>query len=880
MRDTATLWPARIARRLRALVGRASLEQTMDAEMRYHIECETAERIRRGMTPDEARRSALLDFGGIERHKEDGRDARGFRPWDDVARDASYALRVLRKNPGFTAAVVLTFALGIGCSCAIFSLVHGILVRPLPYARPNELVALWERNVSRGNDRNVVSEQNFAAWRARSRSFSAMAAMTPIPLTLDGTPVERVAGAQVSPSYFRLLGAHPALGRDFTDADEANGGTDVVILGDALWRSRFSADPKIVGRAISMDGRSYTVIGVMPPSFEPPSFGWMTEHPLWLPFGANDGKHAWGRFLHVIARRRSNVSLEQARADLVGISEQLSREIEADKGWSTSVVPLAEQIVGDVRKPLVVVFAAVLLLLAMSVVNVANLMVTFTRRRQHELAVRRAIGATWSRLLRQQLVLSGTLGVFGTIVGLAVAVAATRLLVVLMPPDVPRLDGVHVDGSALAFASVIACVSTLLFGSIAAIRGFGRGADALDLTAVTRATPRLAGAKLVAAEMAIGLALSVSAALMIRSLINLRAVDLGFQTESTVAARVSLPSSKYESVEQRRAFFDALLARVRAMPGVASASIATTRPFACCAPATVVSDAFQPGTSVSAAPTSDIRYVDDAYFSTLRIAVVAGSVFAPAESPVGPPRAVVSRSLARALWGGEIAVGRRISIKLFGNTVAEVIGVVDDVHLADARTPPRPAVFLSTDRFPSSERDVIVRGGGDASALLGALRQSLASVDATIPLYRATSLDRAVAITMAQDRVTTALLAAFAVLALLLAAVGVYGVLSGDVTRRRKEIGIRLALGANAASVTGMVLRRALTPAVVGVGIGIALALVLARSMSALVFGIGAYDTVTFLAVTAGLLIVAMSASIIPAFRATRVSPLEAIRTD
>ena len=880
MRDGATSWPYRIARRVRAFVRRESLEAAMDAEMRYHIECETAERVSQGMSVEEARRSAMRDFGGVERHKEDARDARGLRPLDDVARDTSYALRVLRKNPGFTAAVVLTFALGIGCSCAIFSLVHGILVRQLPYSRPNELVALWERNVARGVDRNVVSEQDFAAWRKRTRAFSAMAAMTPIPLTLDGAPVERIAGAQVSPSYFRMLGAHPALGRDFTDADEANGGTDVVILSDALWRSRFSADPNIVGRAISMDGRSYAVIGVMPPSFEPPSFGWMTEHPLWLPFGANDGKHAWGRFLHVIARRRSDVSLEQARADLAGVYDQLTREIEADKGWSISVVPLAEQIVGDVRKPLVVIFAAVLLLLAMSVVNVANLMVTFTRRRQHELAVRRAIGATWSRLLRQQLVLSGTLGAFGTIVGLAVAIVATRLLVVLMPPDVPRLDGVHVDGSVLAFASVIACVSTLLFGSVAAIRGFARGPDALDLTSVTRATPRLAGAKLVAAEVAIGLALSVSAALMIRSLINLRAVKLGFQTESTVAGRVSLPGAKYESVEQQRAFFDALLARVRAMSGVASASIATTRPFACCAPATVASDALQSGNSVATNPTTDVRYVDGAYFSTLRIGVVAGSVFAPAEARTGPPRAVVSRSLARALWGAENAVGRRVSIKLFGTTVAEVIGVVDDVHLADARTPPRPAVFLSTDRFPSSERDVIVRGNGDANGLLAALRESVASIDATIPLYRATSLDRAVAITMAQDRVTTALLAAFAALALLLAAVGVYGVLSGDVTRRRKEIGIRLALGASGAAVTRMVLRRAMTPAVGGVVIGIGLALVLARSMSALVFGIGAYDVATFLVVTAALLVVATSASLVPAFRATRVSPLEAIRTD
>ena len=392
-------------------------------------------------------------------------------------------------------------------------------------------------------------------------------------------------------------------------------------------------------------------------------------------------------------------------------------------------------------------------------------------------------------------------------------------------------------------------------------------------------TPRLEWFALVAAEMAIGLALSVLAALMIRSLVNLRAVDLGFQAESTVAARVSLPSAKYESVEQRRAFFDALLTGVRdSRCGVGEprddAAIRVLR----------AGDSRQrrieSGTSVAAVPSTDIRFVDDAYFSTLRIAVAAGSVFGPSESPVGPPRAVVSRSLARALWPDENAVGRRVSIKLFGNTVAEVIGVVDDVHLADARTPSRPAVFLSTDRYPSTERDIIVRGGGDANVLLGALRQSLAAVDATVPLYRATSLDRAVATTMAQDRLTTALLAAFAVLALLLAAVGVYGVLSGDVTRRRKEIGIRLALGANAGAVTTMVFRRALAPAVVGVAIGIVLALVLARSMSALVFGIGAYDAVTFVAVTVTLLVVATSASIVPAVRATRVSPLEAIRTD
>lgn len=871
---------SRLARRASYLLHRNDAERAMDDEMRHHVECEIAQRVANGMTQDEARRSALRDFGGIERHKDDARDVRGVRPLDELARDIRYSLRVLSKNRAFATAVVVTFALGIGCSSAIFSLVNGILLRPLPYPRPNELVALWERNVARGADRNVVSEQNFAAWRARSRSFSAMAALTPIPLTLDGAPVERISAAQVTPSYFRLLGARPALGRDFVNEDEANGGTNVVMLSDALWRSRFSADSSIVGRAISMDGESYTVIGVMPPTFQPPSYGWMTEHPMWLPFGANDRKHDWGRFLHVIARRRADVSLEQARAELAGISEQLAREIESDKGWSTSVVPLSEQIVGDVRKPLVVVFAAVLLLLAMSVVNVANLIVAFTRRRQHELVVRRAIGASWGRLLRQQLVLSGTLGLMGASVGLGIAVAATRVLVVLMPPDVPRVADSGVDGRVLVFGLAVAFASAILFGGASALRGFGPQAKSLDLVAAKRATPHFSGGRLIATEVAIGLVLSVLAALMIRSLIKLRSVDIGFQTASVVAGRISLPSNKYQSNDQRRAFFDELLLKVRATPGVSSASIATTRPFACCAPATVTTDAARPSTNPTDAPTTDIRFVDDSYFSTLRIPVLSGTTFSTTEAADGPSRVVISRALSTALWGDQNPIGRTLAIKLFGTTKAVVIGVVGDLHLADARTAPRPTAFLSTTRYPSSERDIIVRGAGDSGALLATVRQMLADVDSTIPLFRQTSLENAVATTFARDRLTTILLSAFAVLALLLAAVGVYGVLSADVARRRQEIGIRLALGATLSSVPSMVLRRALKPAGIGIVVGVGVALLLVRWMSALVYGVGVNDPASFVGVTVVLLGVAVLGAMIPALRATRVSPLEAIRTE
>ena len=878
MRDPNLSWPARLARRIVAFAHRDRVDAAMDAEMRYHIECEIAERVRLGASPEDARRDVMRDFGGVERHKEDGRDARGFRSIDDAARDAAYAVRVLRRNPGFTAAVVVTFALGIGCTSAIFSVVNGILLRPLPYARPNELVALWERNAARGADRNVVSVESFETWRSATRSFSDIAAMVPAPRTLNGSPVERISAAQVSPSFFRLLGARPALGRGFEPADELNGGASVVVLSDALWRNRYGADTSIVGRSIAMDGESYTVIGVMPASFDPPRYGWMSEHPLWIPFGPTADNRHWGRFLHVIARRAPGVSIEQARAELAAVSERLSRESDGGERWSSSVVSLAEQITGDVRKPLLVVFAAVLLLLAMAAVNVASLVTAFTRRRAHELAVRRAIGATRMRLLRQQLAQSAVLGAVGTGVGLIVGVLATRGLVLLMPPDVPRLGDVHVDGNVLAFTTSVALGATLLFGCAAALRGTARDRRGATFVPSGRSTARLGGARIMTAEVAIGLVIAVLAALMVRSLANLRAVDLGFQSGSVVAGRVSLPSDRYANDERRGAFFDALLARVRSTPGVTSASIATTRPFACCAPATVAYDAALGADGAKNAPTTDVRFVDESYFSALRVPVLSGKVFAATESHDGPPFVVVTRALARALWGDHDPIGRTVSMKLFGTTTAQVIGVVGDMHLVDARTPVRPALFLSTNRFPSSERDVIVRGSGDANALLAALRQSLASIDPSIPLYRAASLDEAVASTLAQDRFTTILLGGFAALALLLAAVGVYGVLAGDVARRRREIGIRLALGARVGAVSALVMRRALGPVLAGVAIGVVGAFALSRSMSALVFGVGTSDPATFAIVVFVLIVVALVATLGPAIRAGRVSPLYVMR--
>ena len=873
-------WMTRVFRRVEQWARRDLVEAEVDAEMKAHIELEIAEHMSAGMSHAEATRLALRDFGGVQRYKEEARDVLGLRVLDDVGRDLRYAGRLLRRSPAFAVAVVLTFALGIGCTAAIFTLVQGILIRPLPYARPSELVALWERNVPRAVDRNVVSVSMFERWRNETHGFSAVAAMVPAPRTLGGVSPERISAAQVSPSYFRLLGVHPTIGRDFTNTDELNGGTDVAILSDRLWRDRYGADSSIVGRSISMDGVPYTVIGVMPPDFEPPSFGWMTEYPLWIPFAPTADNRNWGRFLHVIGRLRPTTTIADARAELVALSARLARDNAENNEWSATIVPLREQIIGDVRRPLLTLFGAVSLLLLMAMVNVSNLVTAFTRRRVPELLLRQAIGATRGRLLRQQLALSAALGVLGMGVGIAVALAATRGLIALTPPDVPRLAGARIDGMVLTFVLAVTCITTIIIGGLSAARGVPRTGQALGI-ATSRATARLHGARLVTCEIAVGLVLTALAMLMVRSLLNLGRVDLGFQAQGVIVARVSLPSARYPTNVQRRQFFDALVARVSALPGIGSASVATTSPFACCPPATTVRDAARAADRGAANPTTDVRFVDTSYFATLRIPIIAGGSFARSEASDGPPRALISRALAHTLWGDADPLGRSVSIDLFNTTTAQVIGVVGDVHYGDIRTPPRPAAYLSTNRFPSSERDIIVRASrGSASTYVRPLRDVLASLDASIPLYRAGSLEQVVNERLAEERFVTALLSAFALLALALTLVGVHGVLAADVARRRREIGIRLALGADRRSVYALVLRRMAAPAALGMAIGVLGAVLLSRALSTLVFGIATTDIATFAIVSATLAAVAVVATWMPAFRATRVPAVEAIKAE
>jgi predicted permease len=836
----------------------------------------TEQHVRAGLSPADARRRALVEFGGVERFKDDARNEYRSRLLDELGQDVRYAFRVIRRNPGFGVAAALTFALGIGASTAIFSVVHGVLLRPLPYADPDRLVVLWESEPARGNDRNVVSVRNFEAWRSRARSFERMAALVPLPATIAGAPSpEHVMGAEVSPGYFEMLGVAPALGRTFAIGEDQAGGADVVVLSDGFWRSRFGADPRIVGRTLRLDGRPHTVVGVMPPSFDPPRLAWLNDQAFWRPFGPTDNNRGWGRFLLVVARVKRDVPVNAALREVQGIAAQRAAEDRANEGWSATAVSLAAQITGDARLPLLVLLGAVGLLLLMAVTNVANLTLGLVRRREHELAVRRAIGATWGRLLRQIVTQSVVVGAIGCLLGLAAAVGGVRALVALLPPETPRSAAIRLDAPVLVFTALVSVIAALGVGAVAALRG-RHGAASLRESGRTAA--RLRGGSLVTAEVALGLVLTVLAGLTMRTFVNLRMADLGFDSERVLVARVGVSGPRYGTPEARKAFFEQVLARVRALPGVEAASAVSTRPLGGMAPATPLGDASAPATNDSVV--ADVRYADAELFRTLRIPLVAGGTFDAHDAIDAPPRVIVNQTLARRLWPSESPLGKRLRVPMFNGIVPEVVGVVGDVHLMDARTPARGTVYLAQSRFPMDALDLVVRATADGASLAASLRSVVAVLDPAVPVYQVTMLDDLVGRALSRDRFTAALLGAFALVSLLLAAVGIYGVFAGDVAQRRKEIGIRVALGAPMRGVIALVMRRAVTRALVGVALGIIGALLAARAMRALLFGVGAADPVSFVGVAALLVLVAVGATLVPALRAARVSPLAAIRVD
>lgn len=878
--------PERGWRRYARLLGldwRAEIEE----EIAFHLEARVADLMDDGMDEAEAREAATQAFGDVGRVRRElsgigrrrARRRRWVRRFADMASDIRFGLRMLRREPVYAVAMLATLALVVAATTTIFSLVNGVLLRPLPYPEPDELAVVWERNTARGRGENVASVANFQAWRLGAESFESLAGIVPNRVTLAADRPERIEGAAVSASWFDVIGVEPAVGRAFTDA-EARSESRVVVLGDGLWRTRFGADPDVVGGTVRMNGEPYTVTGVMPPGFEPPAFGWITAgQRYWVPFTPTATNRRWGRFLLVVGRLRDGATVARADEELKAIAARRVAEEGADREWTADAVGLHAQVTDDVRAQLLVLAGAVAFLLTIGIVNVTTLVLARAQRRGSEFALRSALGARRGRLVGQLFAEGVAIAVAATPFGALLAFGGVRTLAAALPPGLSRGGNVRLDVTTLAACAAAVLLAVIVIGLVPALRrprddvrgGLRGGAGG-------RVVEAAGGRHLVVAEVAIALVLSVGAGLAMRSFVNLRSVPLGFEAEDVVAFRLDLGGDAYDD-DRRRVFFDELLTRLRGVSGVEAAAAVSARPLGGWGPATRV----RPLTGSIAeadAPVADVRMATPGYFDVLRIRGVLGDGFDEPVRPDGPRRVVVNRTMARRLWPGRDPTGERVVVAFDPPDTVEVVGVVDDVRLIGPATSIRSTVYYPYALWPNPMMDVVVRSALPAERVVPVLRDVVWEIDPSLAVFDVAPLERLVADATAQERISFLLLGGFSVLALLLAATGVYGVLALEVGSRRGELAVRLALGAPPARIRRGVVGSALRVASLGGAIGVVGALVLTRFMGSVLYGVTPTDPPTYGITAAVLVAITFVASYLPARRASRVDPLHSVRAE
>ncbi len=797
--------------------------------------------------------------------------------------DFRFAVRSLARRPGFAVVVVATLALGIGAVTAIFSVVDALLVRPLPYQNPEELVAVWERNASRNRDVNTVAVPNFLAWKASSNSFADLAAAYPAGVTLTGAgEPERVEAAWVTPSLPGLLGIEPLLGRFFTPEEVQAGDRRVALLGHGLWQRRFGGAADVVGRSLRISGEEHVVVGVMPRGFALPDmlegFGALDEAEIYLPLTLENEYS--GRFLLVLGRLAPDVGLAAARTEMAVLAGRLAEEHEYNDGWDANLVPLHEQLVGGERRALLVLFGAVGLVLLIACVNVANLLLARATARQREIAVRTSLGATRGRLVSQLLTESLLLSAAGGVAGVLLAIWGVEALLALAPEALPRFAEIGIDRRVLFFAAAASLVSTFVFGLFPAFRATrGQLQEALregERGGTSLGSQRLRGG-LVIVEVALALMLLVGSGLLIRSFSRLIDVDPGFRAGDLASFRIALPSSDYSESERVVAFYRELLSRVETMPGVESAGAAMTQPFDGIGIGTsFFVDGPDPG--MGKRPVADIRPVTPGYFKALGISLLQGRDFAAEDGAEVSRKAIVSEALVREFWPDGKALGKRVSVNLDGLLPYEVVGVVSDVRHMGLDTTPRSMIYIPHAQFPVSTMTVVARTSSALTPFAAAVREAVAELDKSLPVYRVRTMDELVASSVSEERFQATLLTVFAAVALALAAVGLYGLLAFAVGQRTCEIGVRLALGARRGQVLGLVVRRALALTLAGLALGLLASFAFSRVLESLLFEVSATDPWTYGVVAGVLLAVALAASVVPARRASRIDPITALR--
>jgi putative ABC transport system permease protein len=887
-------WLAELRGRARALFRRGDLERDLDEEIRFHLEMEAEANILRGMAPDEARRTALVAFGGVERAREEHRDARGTRLLDDARADLRYAVRWLARSPGFTLPAVLTLALGVGGATAVASVVDGVLLRPLPYPEAHRLVAVW--SLTRGEvEPWASSPPDFRAFRDGTKAFEALGGYYDgaANLLLNGEPV-RLAAVRATAGTFQLLGVPPALGRAFRKDEERPGADRVVILSHAVWRGRFGGDPSVVGSTVVLDGAPHTVIGVMPRSFHFPD----PSAQIWLPmsFAPDDILNTRGNyFVNIVGRLGHGVTLERAHADLARIAAQVAAEYPQASLRTARVVSLHEQVVGNARPGLLLLLAASGLLLAITCANVAGLLLARAAGRGRELALRAGLGATRVRLVRQLLTEGLLLGAAGAAAGLGVAWVAVQWIRVAGPRTLPRLDEVALDGRVLALALAISVLTGIGFALLPSLR-LTRDEDYLDLRGGARhsgpAGHRRLRGLLVGGQVALALVLLVGAGLLLRSFVAMTRTDPGFRPAGLVTASLPIRTAEYPEAARLWRFADELLARVEALPRVEGAALTSGLSLrgGGWGKRVTFGDRPLPITS-DQVPTIGYRLVSHDYFRTLGVRRLAGRTFEPSDQAGSPGVAVVNQAMARRFWPGGSPVGKMIWLGPPEHMVSSllpqgfrfprltVVGVVADERFEALDTPPDPEVYQlyaqSTETSPVLY--LTVRSTREPGAVVADLRNTLREVDPAMPLAEIATAGELVRESSAKRRFGAVLVTGFAGLALALSLVGVYGVAAQFVGQRRRELAIRLALGAAAGSVVRLVLREGLMTALAGAGIGLGVALALAGLMRDVIFGVSTVDPATYVASAGVLLAAVVLATFIPARRASRLPPAEVL---
>jgi len=876
--------------RILHLNGLKKSEAMLDGELEFHLQMETEQNLRQGMNHVEARRRALIAIGGMEQTKEACREMRGIRFLDEFQQDMRYAGRMLRRNPGFTFVTILTLALGIGANAAVFSVVNAVLLRPLPYENPGSLVMIYQKDLKRGTTQNV-SYFNFYNWRATGRDFEDMAAYSPGSFVYEQSGAkEIIPGASISGTFFSTLSIHAARGRTILASDEKSGAPPVAVISDRFWRERLGSDPSAIGRDLELGGKRYTIAGVLPRDFRPVLPGLLNRElgvdlpQLWVSLSPErrslTDATSW---LRVVGRTRPGVHFDRVRAEMDSIATRLAEENRGPFGVAKSgvtVVPLREEILGKVEDPMKLLLGAVGLVLLIACANVANLFFARALGREKEFAVRALAGANRMRLLRQQLTESGLLALIAGGIGFAVVRWGIDLIAAACPRTIPRTDEINVDIRVFAFALVLSVLTGILFGLAPAIR-----ATRLDLnSALKRAyadggKPRsLYRSALMVSELSLALVLAAGAGLLINSFVRLMTIDPGFQRKNLLIFQLSLsPGSEGQASPVQD-----VLRQINALPGVVSSCTVGSLPLTGEAG---WSSLRTKGLLEQAPPVGlgdtidevDNARVSSGYFRTMGIPILRGRTFTEAQGD-GASELIVSESLAHLLWPGEEPIGKRLHLGDRSHPWIPVVGVARDVRQHGLQQAPRLTLYKL--HQGGSYLSLIVQVRSDSTKLIPEIRSRILSVDKTALIRRTQRVEDILWDSVDQPRFYSMLVGIFAVLGTLLAAVGVYGIVSFSVGLRRREIGIRVALGARPRELVRMVLSQLMKSAAFGLCAGLLLSLIFTRFLASLLFGIGPQDTPTLIVVTTVMALVSALSGFLPAVRAAKADPIESLRSE